>query len=132
VERGVVVEVAKVELAEDRLESVGGAADVHHDAFGAELWPPELQVDDVGRPMQALRGTEELAAEAVRNHHVTSNADTEHGSGFRPQNTHFLPRRLPHAQKQRGSAAGERFSGVATRARGLLHADACVLPRWSC
>src|SRR5215471_14826252 len=79
VEGRVIVEVPEVELAEDRLERVRRPADVDHHTLGPELRPSELQVDHVRGTVQTLGRPEELAAKAVSNHHVSSNADAEHG-----------------------------------------------------
>ena len=72
-----VVQVAVVELAEDGVELLGGQADVHDDAVGVELGPPEGRVDDVRRAVQPLGGSEDLAAETVGDHHVVADRHAE-------------------------------------------------------
>ena len=62
------------------MQHLGGPADIHHDVVGVELDPGEGRVHDVRRSVQALRGTEHFAAEAVRDHHVVADGDTEHRS----------------------------------------------------
>ena len=73
-----VVEVAVVDVGKDGVQLAGGGADVDDDAVGVELGPPELDVDDVGGAVQALRRAEHLAAQAVGDHHVVAHADGEH------------------------------------------------------
>src|ERR1700759_2744076 len=59
------VKIAVVEVRQDATQLLGGPADIHHDVVGVELEPGEGRVHDVRRSVQALRGTEYLAAEAV-------------------------------------------------------------------
>ncbi len=54
-------------------------ADVDHDAVRVEVAAPELDVDDVGRAVQPLRGAEHLSAKAVGDHHVIADGDAVHG-----------------------------------------------------
>ena len=82
-ERGLVVEVAVAQLADDGVQLLGRPPDVDHDVVGVESRPPERRVDDVGRAVQALRGSEHLAAEAVGDHHVIADGHAEHGSTLR-------------------------------------------------
>ena len=77
-ERGLVVEVAEVQRGEHVAQRVARAADVDDDAVGVELVAAELDVDDVGRAVQLLRGAEHLALEAVRDHEVVADRDAEH------------------------------------------------------
>ena len=55
-----------------------GRADVDDDAMAVQLAAAELDIDDVGGAVQALRRPEHLAVEAMRDHHVVANADGEH------------------------------------------------------
>ena len=73
-----VVEVAVVQLADDRAQLLGGPADVDDDAVRVEFGPAEGRVDDERRPVQALRGPEDLALEAVGDHHVVADGHAEH------------------------------------------------------
>src|SRR5262245_13599127 len=72
------VEVSVVQPREHRLQHVARAADVDDDAVGVELAAPELEIDDVGGAVQALRGTERLAREAVGDHDVIADRDAVH------------------------------------------------------
>ena len=83
-ERGLVVEVAVVELGQHGVQLLGRPADVDHDVVGVQRRPPERRVDDERRAVQALRRPEHLAAEAVGDHHVIADGHAEHG---------LLPRR---------------------------------------
>ena len=74
------VEVAEVQLAQDRVQHLRGAANVDHDAVRVKLGPAQLQVDHVGRPVHALRRAEDLALKAVRNHEMVADVDGVHGS----------------------------------------------------
>ena len=77
-ERGLVVEVAVGELGQHCVQLLGRATDVDHDVVGVEGRAPERGVDDVRRAVQALRGPEHLAAEAVGDHHVIAYGHAEH------------------------------------------------------
>ena len=77
-ERGLVVEVAVGEFGHHRAQHLGCSTDVDHDVVGVEGGAPERGVDDVSRAMQALGGTEHLAAEAVGDHHVIADSHAEH------------------------------------------------------
>src|SRR5689334_17988592 len=74
------VEVAIVDVSQDTTQRLGGRADIHHDVVGVELDPGEGRVHDVSGSVQALGRTEQLTAEAVRDHHVVTDGDTEHQS----------------------------------------------------
>ena len=67
-ERGLVVEVAVVEICEHAVQLRGGPPDVDHDAVGVHRPPGEGRVHDVRRSVQALRRPEHLAPEAVGDH----------------------------------------------------------------
>src|SRR5690606_11361526 len=71
-ERGLVVEIAVVQLREHRTQRFARGADVDDDAVRVERGAPELDVDDVRRAVQTLRGTERLAGEAVRDQEVVA------------------------------------------------------------
>ena len=75
---GLVVEVAVGELGQHGAQLLGRSADVDHDVVGVEGRAPECGVDDVRRAVQALRGPEHLAAEAVGDHHVIAYGHAEH------------------------------------------------------
>ena len=79
-ERRLVVEVAVAQLAEDRVQLLGGPADVDHDVVGVQAAPAERRVDDVRRAVQPLRRSEDLAAEAVGDHHVVADGHAEHAA----------------------------------------------------
>ena len=79
-EVGLVVEVAVGQLAEHGVQLLGRPADVDDDVVGVEVGAPERRVDDVRRPVQALRGSEHLTAEAVGDHHVVADGHAEHAS----------------------------------------------------
>src|SRR5882672_1796092 len=77
-EARLLVEVAVVELREHHMQDLARAADVDYDAVLVELAAPEIDVDDVSRPVQVLSGTECLPPEAVRDHEVSPNSYVEH------------------------------------------------------
>ena len=45
---------------------------------GSRSRRPELDVDDIGRAVQPLRGPEHVAAKAVGDHHVIADRDAVH------------------------------------------------------
>ena len=60
------------------MQLLGRRADVDDDVVGVEGGAPEGGVDDVRRAVQALRGPEHVAAEAVGDHHVIADGHAEH------------------------------------------------------
>ncbi|GAA3292861.1 hypothetical protein GCM10020295_13230 [Streptomyces cinereospinus] len=76
-EAGLVVEVAVVQLGDDGAQFPRGQSDVDDDVVVVQLLPPERGVHQERRSVQALRGAEDLAAEAVGDHHVIADGDTE-------------------------------------------------------
>ena len=60
-ERRLVVEIPEIQLAENRVEHLGRAADVDDDAVGVELGPAEFDVDDHRRAVQPLGRAEHVA-----------------------------------------------------------------------
>ncbi len=77
-----VVEVAQVPPFQDAAQLRGGQGDVDHDVVGVQLRSAKGRVDEEGRAVKPLRRTENLAPEAVRDHHVLADGHTEHR--FRP------------------------------------------------
>src|SRR5689334_24745463 len=77
-ERRVVVEVAVIQLCEHDAEELTRGGDVDDEAVVVELDALELHVDDVGRAVQVLRGSEHLSLEAVSDHEVIADRDAEH------------------------------------------------------
>ncbi len=77
-EVGRLVEIAVVERREDGFERVMRAADIDHDSVRIEPLRHERGVDDEGRPVQPLRGTEHLAAKRMGDHDVMADFDGEH------------------------------------------------------
>ena len=73
----------KFSSASTARSTLGGQPDVDHDAVGIELGAAQLDVDHVGRAVQALRRAEDLAAEAVGDHEVVADVDAVHGGVFR-------------------------------------------------
>ena len=76
-EVGLVVEVAVVELAHHRAQFLGGQADVDDDVVVVQLGAAEGGVHEERRSVQALRGSEDLSAEAVGDHEVIADGDAE-------------------------------------------------------
>ena len=76
-ERGLVVQVAQVELADDGVQLLAGRRDVDHDVVGVQLGPAERRVDDERRAVQPLGRAEHLAPEAVGDHHVVADGHAE-------------------------------------------------------
>ncbi len=76
-EVGFVVEVAVVQLADDGAEFLGGQSDVDDDVVLVQLLAPEGGVHQERRSVQALRGSEDVAAEAVGDHDVIADGDAE-------------------------------------------------------
>ena len=64
------------------MQLLGGPADVDDDVVGVERRPPERRVDDVRRAVQPLRRSEDLAAEAVGDHHVVADGHAEHAASL--------------------------------------------------
>ena len=76
-EVGLVVEVAVVQLADDGAEFLRGQSDVDDDVVVVQLGAAEGGVHEERRSVQALRGAEDLAAEAVGDHEVIADGDAE-------------------------------------------------------
>ena len=76
-EVGLVVEVAVVQLADHGPEFLCGQSDVDDDVVVVQLLAPERGVHQERRSVQALRGSEDLAAEAVGDHDVIADGDAE-------------------------------------------------------
>ena len=79
---------------------LGGQADVDDDVVGVQLGPAERGVDDEGGAVQLLGRSEDLAAEAVRDHDVVADGDAEHGLTLR------VAVGVDDAVAQRGQLAG--------------------------
>src|SRR5690606_14136038 len=62
----------------DRAQHLARAADVDHEVVLVERGPSELDVDDVRRAVQPLRGAEDLALEAVSDHQMIAYGDGVH------------------------------------------------------
>ena len=77
-ERRLLVEVAVVQLAQHRAQLGRGRADVDDQVVRVQLGPPERRVDHVRRAVQPLGRSEDLAAEAVRDHDVVADGHAEH------------------------------------------------------
>jgi hypothetical protein len=77
-ERRIVVEIAVVELREHDAQSLERRADVDDEPVVIELHALELDIDDVSRAVQVLRGTEDLSFETVRDHEVIADRDAVH------------------------------------------------------
>ena len=69
-EGGQLVEIAVVDLAEHGFQRLERLADVADETVGVELGAAHLDLDRVGRAVQPLRRTENLADETMRDHHV--------------------------------------------------------------
>jgi hypothetical protein len=72
-----VVEVAVVQRAHDGAEFLRGQTDVDDDVVVVQLGPAKRGVHQERRPVQALRGPEDLATEAVGDHQVIADGDAE-------------------------------------------------------
>ncbi len=77
---GLLVQVPVAQLADHGMQFRSGPPDVHDDVVRVQRLPPKGGVDDVRRPVQALRGTEHLTTEAVGDHHVIADGDAEHAN----------------------------------------------------
>src|SRR5688572_1432398 len=67
-----VVEVAEIQRSEHVAQCAAREPDVDDDAVGVELAAAKLDVYDVSRAVQVLRGTEHLALETVRDHEMVA------------------------------------------------------------
>ena len=75
-ERGLVVQVPEIKLSEDLFERRAGESDVNDQAVSVERVAPERGIDHVGRSVEPLGRSEDLAPEAVGDHEVIANVKT--------------------------------------------------------
>jgi hypothetical protein len=66
-----------VQRAHDGAEFLRGQTDVDDDVVVVQLGPAKRGVHQERRPVQALRGPEDLATEAVGDHQVIADGDAE-------------------------------------------------------
>ena len=79
-ERRLFVQVPVAQLADHGMQFRSRPPDIHDDVVRVQRLPPKRGIDNVRRPVQALRGTEDFTAEAVGDHHVIADGDTEHAN----------------------------------------------------
>src|SRR4029077_20867781 len=72
------VEIVVIELAEHDLQQVESATDVANDAVGIERLPAQLRLDHKSCSMELLRGPEDSADQAVRDHAMMADGDAVH------------------------------------------------------
>jgi hypothetical protein len=74
------VQIAVVELSEQRLQELRGPTDVDDHTIRVELGTPELHVDNEGGAVKPLSRAEDFTCETVSDHHVVADRDPEHAA----------------------------------------------------
>ncbi len=78
-----VVQIAITQPCEHGVQGLGRAPDVDDDAVRVEIGPAKLDIHHVGSAVQALSGAEDIAVQAVGDHHVSADRHAVHVNTLR-------------------------------------------------